>query len=160
MFNFTTTKKQNEPNLNTAILGGQNSAGTKAEGGAADANDERGEAYINSRINEIEAQKAELLKKNPDFDMKAELENPAFVSYVWKNGLTVEEAYFLAHRDEIIEVTAKKALGRMMERQNRISENGAGKNSPAVVKKNPKEMSDREIDDVIERVQKGERITF
>lgn len=160
MFSFTTTKKQNEPTLNTAILGGQNSAGAKTEGSAIGTTDERGEAYINARINEIEAQKAAFLKKNPDFDMKAEMENPAFINYVWKNGLTVEEAYFLAHRDEIIEAAAKETLKRMVERQNRISENGAGKNSPAVVKKNPKEMSDKEIDDVIARVQKGERITF
>ena len=159
MFNFTTTKKQNEPTLNTAILGGNNSAGTKAGGTTPAGNDER-EAYINARVNEIEAQRVAFLKKNPDFDLKAEMENPEFKNYILQNGLTIEDAYFLAHRDEIIEGAAKEALKRMTERQNRISENGAGKNSPAVVKKNPKEMSDKEIDDIIERVQNGERISF
>ncbi len=154
MFNFNTGKKQNEPTLNTAVFGGTSaSQKTTASNG-------EGDAYIDSRIKEVELQRLEFMKKNPEFDMKSELQNPSFKQYLWGNNLSVEDAYFLAHRDEIVTEAVKEALTRRDARKNRISENGAGKNSPAVVKKNPKEMSDKEIDAIIERVQNGEKISF
>lgn len=156
MFNFNTAKKQPEPNPKTAVVGAGNMAqpATNAMAGNTQEN------YINSQIEAIEAQRIEFMKKNPEFDMKAEMQNPQFVMYVWKNKLSVEDAYFLVHRDEIIENTVANTIANINARRDRISENGAGKNSPAVVKKNPKEMSDSEIDAVIERVRNGEKITF
>ena len=139
MFNFNTTKRQ--PNLNSAIKG-------------AEEND------VNAKALEIDAQRREFEKKNPQFNMQAELENMDFVNYILKNGLSVEDAYFLAHRDEIIKGTALEANNRLNVRRDRIAENGAGKNSPASVKKNPKDMSDQEIDSIIQRVQNGEKISF
>ncbi len=156
MFNFNTTKKQNEPNLNTAIAGGGNTSQATQKTGAPANQD----ALINSRIEEIEAQRREFMKKMPDFDMKAELQNPQFAAYVVKNRLTIEEAYFLVHRDELIGMAVSEALSRMAARRDRIAENGAGKNNAVSVKKNPKEMSDKEIDAIIERVRNGEKITF
>ena len=158
MFNFNTGKRQSEPTMNTAINGGSGSAPNPSKE-AAPKNSQQ-EAYINSRINEIESQRQEFMKKKPDFDMKSEMENPAFVNYVWKNGLSIEDAYFLTHREEIIEDGIKEAMNRMAIRRSRISENGAGKNSPAVVKKNPKDMTDKEIDSIIDRVRNGEKISF
>lgn len=149
MFNFNTTKRRPEPDMTTAVTGGHQ---VNAEGGNAD--------EINNGIEKIEAQRRELEKKHPGFDMRAELENPEFSAYIFKNGISVEDAYFLVHRDEIIEAEVKSALTRLAERRDRISENGAGKNSPASVKKNPKDMSDKEIDSIIERVQNGEKISF
>ena len=154
MFNFNTSKKQSEPNLNTLVNGGANADDYKAEGSSIG---NQREAYINSKMQEIEKQRIEFMKKNPGFDMKAEMENPAFVEYVWGKGLTVEEAYFLAHKDEIIGAAMKKNRSAV---SNRIAENGAGKNSPASVKKNPKDMTDKEIDAIIERVSRGEKISF
>lgn len=153
MFNFSANKKQSEPNLNTAAVGAESKMA--AQTGAAPQ-----EAAINSQIEEIEAQRREFMKKKPDFDMKAELNNPQFVNYVWKNKLTVEEAYFLAHREEVIGEAVSEALSRMAERRDRITENGAGKTGAASIKKNPKEMSDKEIDSIIERVRNGEKISF
>ena len=51
-------------------------------------------------------------------------------------------------------------MNRAAMRRDRIQENGTGKNSPASVKKNPKDMSDKEIDEIIERVRNGEKISF
>lgn len=148
MFNFNTQKERPE------------SDAKPVNNNKASNTDSDKEAFINAKIDEIEAQRIEFMKKEPSFDMKAEMENPDFVNYVWKNGLSIEDAYFLAHRDEIIENGVKSAMERIAAKRNRISENGAGKNSPASVRKNPKDMSDKEIDSIIERVRNGEKISF
>ena len=152
MFNFNNVKRREEPSFNTAANGGQGS----------EKNDTKkdGNAFVDERVDEIERQRIEFMKKNPDFDMKAEMDNPDFVNYVWKMGLSVEDAFFLAHRDEIIQQAINDALGKITAKKNRIAENGAGKNSPAVVRKNPKDMSDKEIDSIIDRVRNGEKISF
>ena len=152
MFNFNTAKRREEPNLNTAAVGAVDDKETPM----SNDNDD----FINARVDEIEKQRVEFLRKNPDFDIRSEMENPDFVNYVWKMGLSVEDAYFLAHRDEIIEQAVKNAIGKMSARRNRITENGAGKISPAVVKKNPKDLSDKEVDSIIDRVRNGEKISF
>ena len=157
MFNFNTQKKQTAPNMNAQVQGGNNPTAMPAsESGVAATQED----YVNNRVAEIEAQRREFMAKKPDFDMQAELQNPDFAKYLMKNGLSVEDAYFLAHRDEIIETAVKNAFSRFSARQNRITENGIGKNSAAVVKKNPKDMSDKEIDSIIERVNNGEKISF
>lgn len=160
MFNFNTAKKQSEPNLNTAVTGKSNMQQTDTQKLGEFAPHQNQEDYINAQIEMIESQRREFMRKNPDFDMKAEMQNPQFVSYVWEKGLSVEEAYFLAHRDEVIEKAVSDMLSRIEERRGRIVENGASKNSPASVRKNPKEMSDKEIDSIIERVRNGEKISF
>lgn len=148
MFNFNTQKERPE------------SDAKPVNNNKASNTDSDKEAFINAKIDEIEAQRIEFMKKEPSFDMKAEMENPDFVNYVWKNGLSIEDAYFLVHRDEIIEKGVNSAMERIAAKRNRISENGAGKNSPASVRKNPKDMSDKEIDSIIERVRNGEKISF
>lgn len=115
---------------------------------------------MEQRIDEIEKQRLEFTRKNPDFDMKEELKNPDFVNYIWAKGLTVEEAYFLVHREEIVEKARQDAMAELTQRKERIQENGAGKNHPAIAKKNPKDLSDKEIDDIIERVRRGEKVSF
>ncbi|MBE5039889.1 hypothetical protein [Ructibacterium gallinarum] len=116
--------------------------------------------YIDQRIDEIEAQRQAFARQNPNFDMRAEMENPAFVNYVWGNGLSIEDAYFLVHREELLEQAGMEAVQEMLERRNRISENGAAKNRPAIARKNPKDLSDKEVDDIIERARRGEKISF
>lgn len=116
--------------------------------------------FTKKRVAEIEEQRKAFLQKKPDFDMKAELNNEEFVNYIWRNSLSVEDAYLLVHRDEIIEKAAQETANRMLERRNRISENGAGKATPASIKPNPKDMSDKEIAEIIEKVRNGEKISF
>lgn len=160
MFNLGTGKKSTEPSLNSAVNGKAAVSNASALEQGANKDDEAQRKFIDARVEEIESQRIEFMKKNPDFDMKAEMENPDFVNYVWKNGLSVEDAYFLVHRDEIIGAEVKEAMEKLSAKRNRITENGAGKNSPAVVKKNPKDMSDKEIDSIIDRVLNGEKISF
>lgn len=112
-------------------------------------------AYIDRRAAEIDAQVREFSLKNPDFDIRRELRNPKFCNYLWGNGLSVEDAYYLTHRGETEERAARPAP------EKRIAENGTSKpGGSGVVKKNPEDMSDEEVDDIIRRVRKGEKISF
>lgn len=117
-------------------------------------------AAIDKRNAEIEAQRQAFAAKNPDFDMQSEMKNPAFINYIWGNGLSIEDAYFLIHREEILENARNEATKALLTRQSRVPENGAAKNRPAIAKKNPSNLSDKEIDAIIERAKNGETITF
>lgn len=152
MFNFNTNKRNTEPSMQTAAGEGR--------GGYLGAIGESNDAFIRSGIDKIEAQRREIERKIPGFDMRRELENPKFANYVFGNGISLEDAYYLVHRDEIIVEEVNKVMQRLSERRGRIAENAAGKNSPAAVKKNPRDMTDQEIDSIIERVQNGEKISF
>lgn len=156
MFNFTNTNKPRQQELSAAPASSQNLSGSTLQ----NQNLTSMEALAEQKAQEIEAQRIAFTQKNPGFDMKAEMENPAFKKYLWGNGLTVEEAYFLAHREELLENARAEALESLAERQDRIVENGAAKNRPAIAKKNPKDLTDKEIDAIIERVRNGEKITF
>lgn len=159
MFNFNTSARQKQLDTDELAIGAK---GGSAETERADLQQMQSDNddYVNSRINELEAQRREFMAKKPDFDMKLEMQNPQFAAYVMKNRLSVEDAYFLVHRDEVIGDAVKEMMDRITQRRGRIVENGAGKNSPASVKKNPGDMSDKEIDAIIERVQNGEKVSF
>lgn len=122
----------------------------------------RDEEYIDMKVAEIDRQVKEFSQKNPNFDIRREIQNPAFCTYVWGNGLSVEDAYYLAHRDEQDKGTMR--LGNPAAEnaaQKRIFENGAGRTAGSgMVKKNPKDLSDEELDDIVKRVRNGEKISF
>lgn len=120
--------------------------------------DPREEEYINMRIAQIDSEVQEFSRKNPNFDMKREMQNPVFCTYVWGNELSVEDAYYLTHKDD----RANGRMGSPAERPAaRISENGTGRTAGSgMVKKNPKDLSDEELDDIVKRVRNGEKISF
>ena len=168
MFNFNTNKRNAEPSMNTAMrTNGSGNMPSRQGGQAANINavpqngmDSEQQAFIRARAEELENQRRDFMRKRPDFDLETEMQNPEFAKYVLAMGLSIEDAFYLVHKDEIIQEEIQTALNRLAARRERISENGAGKNSPAVVKKNPKDMSDKEIDAIIERVRNGEKISF
>lgn len=128
--------------------------------GAAAANGSLSSQQAEARMAQLRAEAAEMMKKYPDFQVKDEMENPVFVEYVFANGLSMEEAYVLTHFDKIAEEIRSKALEEMSANRERIVENGAAKNRPARANKSPKDLSDDEVDEIIERVRKGEKVTF
>ncbi len=163
MFNFTSNTKARQQVQTTNPTAAQEPVqGMMPEGMQSNSLEsvQQTHPYIKQRMEEIEAQRIAFQQKAPDFDMKAELENPDFVNYVWGKGLTVEEAYFLVHREELLEQARMEAMEELASRRARIQENGAAKNRPAIAKKNPKDLSDKEIDAIIERAKNGEKITF
>lgn len=123
-------------------------------------NGSRLEEYISRRNAEIDAQVQEFTRKNPMFDMRREIQNPQFCNYVWGNGLSIEDAYCLVHRNDSANGSNMNFnQNRMIEK--RIPENGTGRSGGSgMIKKNPKDLSDEEIDEIVQRVRNGEKISF
>ena len=114
-----------------------------------------------------EAEAAELSEALPNFDLSYELENEAFIGGL-NRGLSVREAFYVAHMDEILagsnaaaEAQAtQQAVDNFKQRAARPAENGAS-HKPAIVRKtDPSKFTDEDMDEVVRRVRRGERIEF
>ena len=73
---------------------------------------------IQQHIQKLEQQGEELKKTFPNFDLRKELQNPAFARMTSPNvGLSVADAYYALHRNEIMtgamQVTAQKTAQKM-----------------------------------------------
>lgn len=112
------------------------------------------------KLSVIDAQVNALRAKNPEFDMGKEVENPEFCRMVWNQGISVEDAYYLTHKDALYKQAQNAVMENIAAKQGRIPENGTGKVPPTVNKINPEKLSFSEIDDILERVRKGEQIQF
>ena len=87
-------------------------------------------------------QQGEALKKTfPNFDLMAELKNPAFARMTAPNvGISVEDAYYAVHRNEIqtasmqvaAQKTAQKISNSIQAGNRRPSENGTSGQAPSV----------------------------
>ena len=87
-------------------------------------------------------QQAEAMKKVfPNFDLRAELKNPAFARMTSPNiGISVEDAYYAIHRNEIqtaaMQVTAQKTAEKISNAirsgSRRPDESGASSQAPSV----------------------------
>lgn len=143
---------------NHAGMSGAVTGKTGEYGGVPQGFSQDNEKYVSDVNAQVRAQAEEFSKRFPGFQMEEEMKNPIFREYIWAKGLSVEEAYLLTHKDEILE-----QLQQIVEGQNarpRIPENGTGRLYPAATRPNFAEMSDEELDAIAARVQKGERISF
>ena len=103
----------------------------------------------------------------PSFDLKAEMENPRFVDLL-RNNIDVRTAYEVLHKDEIIpaamQFTAKtveqKLTNKIIAGGQRPSENGMNSQGAAVVKSDVSQLSKADRQEIIRRVQRGEKIRF
>lgn len=87
-------------------------------------------------------QQAEAMKKVfPNFDLRTELQNPAFARMTHPNvGISVEDAYYAVHRNEIqtaamqitAEKTAQKISNAIQSGSRRPSESGTSSQAPSV----------------------------
>lgn len=118
-------------------------------------------------VRQAEQLKAEI----PGFDLDRELENPDFFRLTRPgSGLNVKDAYYLAHRDEIIrggmQAAARQSVQRVAQAvqsgQSRAVENGMQrKGVNAVYKQNPKDLNSRDLAEIRRRVRAGDTsITF
>ena len=96
---------------------------------------------IQQHIQKLEQQGQELKKTFPNFDLRTELQNPAFARMTAPNvGLSVEDAYYAVHRKEIqtaaMQVTAQKTAQKISNSiqagQRRPTENGTSGQAPSV----------------------------
>ena len=109
------------------------------------------------------SQANELKENYPGIDLSAELSDRRFRELL-RSGVPMGDAYELIHRNELMENTARDMEERISRRilsgLNRPRENGMGGTSSAVMKQDMSQMSKKARQDIIRRVQQGERISF
>lgn len=109
------------------------------------------------------SQAKELRESYPGFDLAAELSDHRFRELL-RSGVPMGDAYELIHRDELMEKTARDMEERISRRilsgMSLPRENGMGGVSSAVMKQDMSQMSKKARQDIIRRVQRGERISF
>ena len=112
-------------------------------------------------------QEEQTKKVYPNFDMTTELQNEQFRNLI-ENNVSVQAAYEVIHRDEIIPAAmqfAAQAVEQNISKKiaangARPSENGMGGVASAVVKSDVSKLTKFDIDEVARRVARGERISF
>jgi hypothetical protein len=123
------------------------------------------QATVNRWINEgIEFKKK---PGNENFDLSKELANESFKSRLIR-GMSVEDAYYLAHKDNIINDAAAQASKQTEEnvvknieaKGKRIPENGVTKTPGVVRKADPSKLTEKDLEDIAQRVARGEKIVF
>ena len=103
----------------------------------------------------------------PAFSLEEEIENDRF-STALQSGMSVRDAYQYAHFDEIlsgvIQYTAQGVKNSMQAaravRSARPAENGTRSGAAAVVKSDVSKLSKADIEEINQRVLRGERIIF
>ena len=117
-------------------------------------------------------QQAEAMKKVfPNFDLRTELNNPAFARMTSPNvGISVEDAYYAIHRNEIqtaaMQVTAQKTAEKISNAiasgRRRPDESGASSQAPSVstfdYAKASREQREAFKRDLRERMARGEKV--
>ena len=103
----------------------------------------------------------------PSFNLEAELRNPKFNDLLRAN-VDVRTAYEVLHKDEIIpaamqftaQTVERKLANKIMANGARPTENGMNSQSAAVVKSDVSQLSKADRQEIIRRVQRGEKIRF
>lgn len=103
----------------------------------------------------------------PSFDLEAEMANPRFLDLLRSN-VDVRTAYEVLHKDEIIpaamQFTARtveqKLTNKIMANGARPAENGMSSQGAAVTKSDVSQLSKADRQEIIRRVQRGEKIRF
>ena len=109
----------------------------------------------------------EAKKVYPGFDLGTEMQNQKFLDLL-KSNIDVRTAYEVLHKDEIIpaamQFTAKTVESKLAKKiasgGQRPQENGMGSGSPAIVKSDVSQLSKADRQEIIRRVQRGEKIRF
>lgn len=121
-----------------------------------------------NQYNEWMKEAEELKQLYPNFDLAQELENEEFRNdLINSSGKSLRKAYESAHLQEIIEgaiqTTAMKAreavTNNIRARGMRPTENGTRSGSVSV-KKNVNDLTDKDIDKILQRVKAGDIISF
>ena len=130
---------------------------------APDATWIRKPGWMDAWMNQAEEAK----KVYPTLDLRTELNNPRFLDLLRSN-IDVRTAYEVLHKDEIIpaamqyaaQTVESKLAKKIASGANRPSENGMSGQGAAVVKSDVSQLSGKDIDEVMRRVARGERVTF
>lgn len=132
-----------------------------------------------AEVSELVQQAVALKATIPEFDLDAEMENPAFARLALKPprgaGVPLESAYYAIHHQAIEEArrmqqyqatqqavkqTAQLVSNAVASGTRRPAENGAGAAAPAVTRSDPATLTKAERAEVRRRVARGEQIVF
>ena len=109
------------------------------------------------------AEASETAKKYPGFDFAKEWETPHFRAGM-NSGIPMEALYRGLHFDElskaIAEAASKATVENIRSGNGRINEVGSEGSASVRAKKKVNELTDTEIDEYLERIRRGERISF
>lgn len=119
-------------------------------------------------LNEAEEVKA----KYPEFDLETELADPNFRGLLAQKNpeyrMSMTKIYEVCHMDDLMNdlagrtkaETEKNVVDNIRARGQRPQEGAAHQNAPVVVKDDVNQLTDDDIDNIVERVRRGEKITF
>ena len=125
------------------------------------------EQKFQNHIIKLEQQGEALKKVFPNFDLRAELRNPAFARMTSPNvGISVEDAYYAIHRKEIqeasMQVTAQKVAQKVSNAiqsgSRRPQENGTSGQAPSVTTFDYRRASREQREALKQRIRSGEKI--
>ena len=115
----------------------------------------------------LEQQGEEMKKVFPNFDLRTELQNPAFARMTSPSvGISVEDAYYAVHRKELqtaaMQVTAQKTAqsisNAIASGSRRPDENGTSGQAPSVTTFDYRSMSPEQRKALKDRIRSGEKI--
>lgn len=127
------------------------------------------QTQIQRHLEGMVRQSEQLKELYPNFDLQAELKNPAFVKLTAPGvGVDVRTAYEVVHRDEMrgaemrfaAEKAAQRVSASVAANAKRPAENGVRGSSAAVNKSDPSKLTREDRAEIRRRVEAGEKIYF
>lgn len=111
---------------------------------------------------------AEVSEKYPGFDLRGEIMNNQPFAEMLDKGLSVKQAYESVHFDEITQKLTQTAVQDAAARTarsiaangNRAVEGALGVQPGVATKQSVQDLTGRQIEDILKRVGRGEKITF
>ena len=118
---------------------------------------------ISKQIKTWEEEGVRVKELHPEFDLRTEMANSAFTTML-RDGVPMLDIYRALHHEDIakaIEEKAKKATTELIKSgQARPTEVGASSTKPINFDRDVNNLTDEEMEEIAERVRRGERITF
>ena len=128
------------------------------------------EQQFAQHLQNLEQQAEELRQEIPGFDLREALMDERFRTLTSpSNGLSVQDAYFAMHRQELMQGMAAHAIQKTRESvsatiqagRNRPRENGTRSSAPSLdVKTDPRTLTRADREEIRRRVRAGEKISF
>ena len=123
--------------------------------------------YADEQVSKWNQQAEQVKQVYPKFDLQKEIANPDF-SRLLRSGVDVRTAFEVIHKDEILQGAmqyaaqraAKNVTDNVIAGTARPAENGTAAQGAVSAKVDPSKLSEKEFKEYLERVARGERITF
>lgn len=126
------------------------------------------QAANTQKWNEWSQEAAEVSEKYPGFDLRGEIMNNQPFAELLDKGISVKQAYESVHFDEIMQKLTQTAVQDAAARTarsiaangNRAVEGALGVQPGVATKQSVQDLTGRQIEDILKRVGRGEKITF